>query len=69
LFEDAYANRDETFGNARFARNLFEKAIANLASRIMKLASRERTSFELIEPDDLEVPKILSVKKLGVTTG
>jgi hypothetical protein len=68
-FEQAYASRDETFGNARFARNVFEKAIANLASRIMKLASPERISFELIEPDDLEVPKILSVKKLGVTTG
>ncbi len=68
LFEEAYANRDETFGNARFARNLFEKAIANLASRIMKLASTERISFELIEPDDLEVPKSLSVKKLGLAT-
>src|SRR5271157_493458 len=69
LFQEVYPTRDETFGNARFARNVFERAIANLASRIMKLENPERTSFQLIEPDDLEVPKILSVKKLGVTTG
>ena len=68
LFEGAYANRDETFGNARFARNVFEKAIANLASRIMTLENPERTSFQLIEPDDLEVPKGLSVKRLGLAT-
>jgi hypothetical protein len=65
VLEKAYANRDGTFGNARFARNTFEKAIANLASRIMKLEKPERTSFELIEPDDIEVPESLSAKKLG----
>jgi hypothetical protein len=65
VLKGAYENRDETFGNARFARNLFERAIANLASRIMKLESPGRTSFQLIEPDDIEVPKTLSGKKLG----
>lgn len=67
IFERAYANRDGTFGNARFARNLFEKAIANLASRIIKLENLERTSFQLIEPDDIEVPESLSGTKLGFT--
>ena len=54
VLEKAYANRDGTFGNARFARNVFEKAIANLASRVMQLEHPERTSFQLIEPDDIE---------------
>ena len=67
VLEKAYGNRDGTFGNARFARNVFEKAIANLASRIMTLENPGRTSFQLIEPDDLEVPESLSVKKLGFT--
>ena len=69
VFEKTYANRDVTFGNARFARNVFEKAIANLASRVMKLENPERTSFQLIEPDDIEVPESLTIKKLGFTTG
>jgi Cdc6-like AAA superfamily ATPase len=68
VLERAYTNRDETFGNARFARNVFEKAIANLASRIIKLEHPERTSFQLIEPDDIEVPESLSAKKLGFTS-
>ena len=64
-FEEVYANRDETFGNARFARNVFEKSIANLASRVMRVSNPERTTFQLIQPDDVEVPKGLSNKTMG----
>lgn len=38
VFESAYAMRDETFGNARFARNLFEQAISNQADRVVSLS-------------------------------
>jgi hypothetical protein len=33
-----YDTKDETFGNARLARNLFEKMINNQASRIILLS-------------------------------
>ncbi len=69
VFEKAYASRDQNFGNARFARNVFERAINNLASRIVKLEHPERTSFQLIEADDIDVPESLSEKKLGFTGG
>jgi hypothetical protein len=35
----------------------------------MRLATPERTSFQLIEPDDIEVPEMLSGKKLGFDPG
>ena len=36
LFQKLYANRDQTFGNARLARNLFEKTINRQAVRVMQ---------------------------------
>lgn len=33
-FAQAYANKDKSFGNGRYVRNLFEKAIENQANRI-----------------------------------
>ncbi len=36
LLNLAYANRTETFGNARFVRNLFETTIANQANRLAR---------------------------------
>lgn len=53
IFEGAYRLRDEIFGNARFARNLFEKAISKQATRI---ARAERISDEMLftlEADDI----------------
>ena len=35
----------------------------------MKLENPERTSFQRIETDDIEVPESLSTKKLGFTAG
>jgi hypothetical protein len=54
VFERAYANRDLRFGNARFARNLFEHAITNLATRIAALPTPDRKALMTIEPGDLE---------------
>jgi AAA+ superfamily predicted ATPase len=34
IFESAYRKRDESFGNARFARTIFERSIENQANRI-----------------------------------
>lgn len=37
VLELQHENRDETFGNARLARNLFEKSVSNQASRIVSI--------------------------------
>ena len=39
VFTAAYQRRNTKFGNARAVRNVFERAIANLASRVVKLGS------------------------------
>ena len=67
LFQEAYSKRDETFGNARLARNVFELAIANLASRIVSLERPERANLQLIEASDVELPEGLTVpeKRMG----
>jgi hypothetical protein len=52
-FERAYAGRDSRFGNARFARNLFEHAITSLATRIANVAAPDRPALMRIEARDL----------------
>ena len=53
LFKGAYVNRDKTFGNARFARNVFESAISNQASRIVGLTNISVDILATIEADDI----------------
>ncbi len=56
LFTTLYENRDETFGNGRLARNLFERTINNQASRIISIANINDQVLSTIEADD--VPNI-----------
>ncbi|HKV99620.1 MAG TPA: AAA family ATPase [Vicinamibacterales bacterium] len=56
LFERAYASRDARFGNARFARNLFEQAITNLADRIVAVEHPEKAVLMTIQECDLPTP-------------
>ena len=53
IFEAAYRLRDEVFGNARFARNLFERAINRQASRIANLAEISDEMLFTLEPEDI----------------
>lgn len=53
IFKDAYARRDDTFGNARFARNLFERAIYRQAGRILALDEITDELLFTLEPDDI----------------
>lgn len=53
LFHRAYLDRDETFGNARFARNVFEAATTNQANRLVRLASYSHSDLMTIEADDI----------------
>ncbi len=54
ICELAYARRDRRFGNARFARNMFEAAITNLATRISKQPLPDRAALMTLETSDFQ---------------
>lgn len=53
IFLKAYAVRDSTFGNARFARNLFEKIVETQANRVVSLTAADQSALMLITPQDV----------------
>jgi len=53
IFQKAWDNRDRTFGNARFARNLFEKILENQANRLVAMEKPEKTALMTIEAADV----------------
>jgi len=53
VFADLYARRDETFGNARLARNLFEKAINAHANRMVSAGMLDEASLVTLYPEDI----------------
>ncbi|MBA3439652.1 MAG: AAA family ATPase [Pyrinomonadaceae bacterium] len=63
IFSVLYAARDESFGNARLARNLFETAISKQANRIVALADINEEVLATIEAAD--VPGIEELQIAG----
>jgi AAA+ superfamily predicted ATPase len=59
------AMKDHDFGNGRFARNIFEKAVMKQASRLVAMDVDEVTSAEvgLLIADDFEAPAAASKEK------
>lgn len=55
LFAQLYANRDETFGNARLARNLFERTINNQATRMVLAGAVDEVSLITLYPEDVPI--------------
>lgn len=53
VFADLYAKRDETFGNARLARNLFEKVINAHANRMVSAGTLDEASLVTLYPEDV----------------
>jgi Cdc6-like AAA superfamily ATPase len=53
LFSVLYETRDETFGNGRLARNLFEMTINNQANRIVSIANVNEEILSTIEEVDI----------------
>ncbi len=53
MFEQLYAQRDETFGNARLARNLFETTVTRHANHVMGMASPQPDDFVSLNPQDV----------------
>lgn len=52
-FDELYEKRDKHFGNARTARNIFEKAINAQADRIASQISLSDSDLEIITADDI----------------
>jgi hypothetical protein len=53
IFSVLCASRDETFGNARAARNLFEATLSKQANRLVSLPRVDREILSTIESVDL----------------
>jgi hypothetical protein len=53
IFEQQYIQRDKTFGNARFARNLFEQCLVRHARRITKADHISDGMLTTLEEDDV----------------
>jgi hypothetical protein len=53
IFGVLTASRDETFGNARAARNLFEATLSKQANRLVSLPKVDREILSTIEPTDI----------------
>lgn len=53
LFSFAVANKDEHFGNGRFARNILEKVIENQAGRLASLTDITGETLRTIVPSDI----------------
>ncbi len=53
IFTNLYARRDETFGNARLARNMFEKAINAHANRMVSAGTVDEVSLVTLYPEDV----------------
>jgi hypothetical protein len=64
--QTAYSRRDKTFGNARFARNLFEEATKNLANRVVSSSLSNCSVLEVITEDDIS-DCIVSTEQLSST--
>jgi len=67
VFNVLTASRDETFGNARTARNLFEAAISKQANRVVSLPEINKEILSAIEAAD--IPGHEELKALGVRLG
>ncbi|HEX8456732.1 MAG TPA: AAA family ATPase [Pyrinomonadaceae bacterium] len=64
IFSILSAGHDETFGNARLARNLFETTVNKQANRIVSLPSIDKTVLASIEAAD--IPTAEDLKACGI---
>ena len=53
IIGEAAGRADKQFGNGRFARNLFEKAIERQASRLASIGTLTKEMLETLLPEDL----------------
>ena len=65
IFQVLHVMRDETFGNARLARNVFERTINNQASRIISMTNVTEEILSTIEAVD--IPGEVELHTIGKT--
>ena len=53
VLQNAYNNKDKTFGNGRFVRNIFEKTLEKQANRIASVTSLTKEILITITIDDI----------------
>lgn len=63
LLQRAYDERDNSFGNGRFVRNLYEETISNQASRLVSKTDISTEALRMIESED--IPNNLGVKRIA----
>ena len=51
-FENLYKERNESFGNARLARNIFQKAVSKQADRLVKVDHLDEVVLQTLTEDD-----------------
>ncbi|MEO7977611.1 AAA family ATPase [Flavobacterium sp.] len=56
-FDLLYKTKNESFGNARAVRNLFEKCVQNQANRIVKLKKITNKALKTLTEEDIPEPK------------
>ena len=56
-FDLLYESKNESFGNARVVRNLFEKCVQNQANRIVKLKKITNKVLKTLTEEDIPEPK------------
>lgn len=56
-FELLYEKRDDSFGNARVVRNLFEKCVQNQANRVIQIKTITRDVLRALTDEDIPEPK------------
>jgi SpoVK/Ycf46/Vps4 family AAA+-type ATPase len=59
MFEMMYERRDESFGNARVVRNVFERCIQNQANRLVAIRELTVELLQTIEEIDIPEPKYM----------
>ena len=53
ILENAYLHRDQSFGNGRMVRNIFEKTIEKQANRIAKESILTQDVLTIISAEDI----------------
>jgi hypothetical protein len=54
ILRDAVETKDEAFGNARYVRNLFERAVVNQANRVSRVSNVTDSMLATLEATDIE---------------
>ena len=56
-FDLLVESKDESFGNARYVRNLFEKCVQNQANRVVSLKRISKIKLKTLEQQDIPEPR------------